>query len=172
MNKATLQLIPLTLIMLLIQVVCNKILIAGVAMPIVFIYIIMRFPVGMSINWVMVLSFLMGLVVDVFNNTPGMHALSCTLLAALRLPVFNLYFTREDDTSMSLPSIASMGLGGYFKYMATLTILYCAILFAVQAFTLRDGLLTLMRIGASSLLSIVLILGIDTIVSTRREKRL
>ena len=114
----------------------------------------------------------MGLIVDIFGNTPGMNALACTLISALRLPVFNLYVSREDEMSSPLPSIDSLGMGNYFKYMSTMVILYCIFLFFIQAFTLKDVLLTVERMGFSSMLSIILILGIDSLVSTRREKRL
>ena len=65
-----------------------------------------------------------------------------------------------------------MGVGDYFKYMATLVTLYCALIFAIQAFTLHNILLTLARIAGSSVLSIIVIFGLESLVSTRREKRL
>ena len=71
-----------------------------------------------------------------------------------------------------MPSIDSMGVGGYAKYRSTLVVIFCALLFLIQAFTLHDILLTVSRIGASSLLSIILLLGLDTLMGTRREKRL
>ena len=120
----------------------------------------------------MTIGFVFGLVIDVFNNTQGMNALSCTLLAALRRPVFNLYVPRDDDMGYLLPSIASLGISVYAKYMSTLVLFYCCALFMIQAFTLHDLPLTLLRIVASSVLSVVLLLAIDSLFSTRREKRL
>ena len=65
-----------------------------------------------------------------------------------------------------------MGIGDYFKYMATLVSVYCTLIFLIQAFSLHNILLTLARIAASSVLSVIIIFGLDTLVSTRREKRL
>ena len=65
-----------------------------------------------------------------------------------------------------------MGIGDYFKYMATLVTLYCSLIFLIQAFSLHDIVLTLARIAASSALSIMIIFALDSLVSTRREKRL
>ncbi len=172
MAKTVFQLILLTVIMVLLQVFCSKILLFNVAMPIIFIYVIMRLPINMSTNWVLTISFVLGLVVDIFSNTQGMNALSCTIMGALRHPAFNAFQAREDDMSNPLPSIHSLGFETYAKYATTLTVLYCFLIFTIQAFTLRNFSLTLIRIGASSLLSVVFILGIDSFVSTRREKRL
>ena len=118
------------------------------------------------------IAFVTGLVIDIFNNTPGMNALACTIVAAIRRPVFNTFVSRENDMNIPIPSVDSMGVGDYFKYMATIVTIYCALVFLIQAFTLHNILLTLARIAASSVLSIIIIFGLDTLVSTRREKRL
>jgi hypothetical protein len=94
------------------------------------------------------------------------------MLAAVRRPVFNLFVSRENDMNIPIPSVDSMGVGDYLKYMATLVTVYCTLIFLIQAFSLHDILLTLARIAGSSILSIIIIFGLDTLVSTRREKRL
>ena len=71
-----------------------------------------------------------------------------------------------------IPCVDTLGFGAYLKYMSTLVLIFSAMLFLVQAFTLHNWPLTLMRIGASSLLTIILLLALDSLVSTRREKRL
>ena len=101
-----------------------------------------------------------------------MNALACTLMAAVRRPVFNIFVSRENDMNIPIPSVDSMGIGDYFKYMATLVTIYCALIFLIQAFSLNDIVLTLARIAGSSALSIVIIFALDSLVSTRREKRL
>ena len=172
MTKTVVQFIALFLVLLVLQLVCNKIVLFNIAMPVVFIYLILRLPVNLHGGWVLTIAFFMGLIIDIFDNTPGMNALACTMMAAVRRPVFNLFVSREDDLNIPLPSVASMGVGDYFKYMATLVTLYCALIFAIQAFTLHNILLTLARIAGSSVLSIIVIFGLESLVSTRREKRL
>ena len=172
MTKTVIQFIVLFLALVVVQLVCNKIVLFNIAMPVVFIYLILRLPVNLHGGWVLTIAFFSGLIIDIFNNTPGMNALACTLLAAVRRPVFNLFVSRENDMNIPIPSVDSMGVGDYFKYMATLVTVYCSLIFFIQAFSLHDILLTLARIVSSSILSIFLIFGLDTLVSTRREKRL
>ena len=172
MTKTVIQFIVLFLVLVVVQLVCNKIVLFNVAMPVVFIYLILRLPVNLHGGWVLTVAFFSGLIIDIFNNTPGMNALACTLMAAMRRPVLNAMATTEKDMNQPIPSVDTLGMGDYFKYMATLVTLYCTLIFLIQAFTLHNIALTLARIGASSLLSIVIIFGLDTLVSTRREKRL
>lgn len=172
MTKTIVQFILLFFALMVLQLVCNKIILFNVAMPVVFIYLILRLPVNLHTGWVLTIAFVTGLVIDIFNNTPGMNALACTIVAAIRRPVFNTFVSRENDMNIPIPSVDSMGVGDYFKYMATIVTIYCALVFLIQAFTLHNILLTLARIAASSVLSIIIIFGLDTLVSTRREKRL
>lgn len=172
MTKTVIQLVVLAIVLLLVQVVCSKIIFFGIAMPIVFIYLLLRLPINMHNNWCFLIAFAMGLTVDIFNNTAGMNAMAALVMTALRQPVFNLFIVRDDDTADPMPSIESVGFGNYARYASVLIAVFCTALFLIQAFSLRDFLLTLRRIVGSSALTIVLILGIDSLVSTRREKRL
>lgn len=172
MIRTVLQFLVLAVVLLLVQVVLSKVIFFNVAVPIVFIYVILRLPVNLHVNWVLTIAFLLGLSLDVFSNTPGMHALACVVMAAFRHSVFNAFVPREADMSNPLPSTDSLGVGVYLKYLSTLTVVYCLLIFFVQAFTLRDVTLTLLRVAASSVLSIAMMLGIDSLVTTRREKRL
>lgn len=172
MTRTIIQMFVLAIVLVLAQVVCNKIILFNVAMPIVFIYLILRMPMSWHPNITMTVGFVVGLIVDIFNNTPGMNALSCTVLAGVRHAVFNAYVPREDEMTDPIPSIESLGIAVYFKYMFTLVLLYCTLLFFIQAFTLRNVLLTLARIAASTLLTTIILLGVDSLVSTRREKGL
>ena len=172
MTRTIIQMFVLAIVLVLAQVVCNKIILFNVAMPRVFIYLILRMPMSWHSNITMTVGFIVGLIVDIFNNTPGMNALSCTVLAGVRHTVFNAYVPREDEMTDPIPSIDSLGIAVYFKYMFTLVLIYCTLLFFIQAFTLRDVLLTLARIAASTVLTTIILLGVDSLVSTRREKGL
>ena len=172
MTRNVLQFAGLFLIMVLAQAICSKICLFNIAVPIIFIYFMVRLPISIGVNWMMTIGFFLGLTIDIFNNTQGMNALSCVLLAILRRPVFRLYMPREDDITATIPSIDSLGLGVFFRYMSTLTVIYCTLLFSIQAFSLMNISLTIQRIIASSILSTILILGFDSLATTHREKRL
>ena len=172
MTRNVLQFAGLFLIMVLAQAICSKICLFNIAVPIIFIYFMVRLPISIGVNWMMTIGFFLGLTIDIFNNTQGMNALSCVLLAILRRPVFRLYMPREDDITDTIPSIDSLGLGVFFRYMSTLTVIYCTLLFSIQAFSLMNISLTIQRIIASSILSTMLMLGFDSLATTHREKRL
>ncbi len=173
MSKTILHFFFLFIIMLLAQVIVfNHIVLFNVAIPVIFIYFIIRLPITLSVNWAMTLSFLLGLSVDVFSDTQGMNALACTILASLRHPIFRLYFPREDDLSIPEPSIRSLGMGIYIKYLFSMVLMYCVLIFTIEAFTFFNPIQLILRIICSTILSFLLILGIDSLTLSRREKRL
>lgn len=173
MKNSLLHFLILFISLLVAQVVCSKIILFGVAMPIIYIYLILRLPINYSLNWTMTIAFLFGLFIDMFNNTQGMNSLACTVMAMARRPVFNFFIAvREDQEGDPVPSVDAVGIANYMKYLSTLVFIFCAVLFMVQAFTFHNFPITVLRIVASSVLSILLIFGIDSLVSTDSEKRL
>lgn len=173
MLRTIIDFILLFIIMVTAQaVVFNHLVLWSVAMPIVFIYWLIRLPVTTGTNTTLTLAFLLGLTVDICSDTHGMNALTCTLAAALRLPILRLYFPREEDLTDPEPSVRSLGSGIYMKYLFTFVTVYCIMFFIVEAFTFFNPLRLVMRIVCSSIISFVIILAIDSLIHSRREKRL
>lgn len=172
MNKNLITSVILFIIMVFLQIICNRICLFNIAVPFVFIYFILRLPMTLSANWVMSFSFLIGFVIDIFSNTYGMNAFACTILGALRKTVFTLFYPREDEMLNPVPSIRTLGIANYVKYLSTLTLIFCSIIYLVQMFTFYNFGLTFLRIIGSTILTSIILFGFDSLVTTNREKRL
>ncbi len=174
MSKTILQFSFIFVIMVLSQVtIFNHICLYNIAIPFVFIYFIIRLPITMPTNWVLTMSFFLGIIIDIFSDTYGMNALACTILAMLRRFLFRLYIPREEDLTNPEPSIKSLGAINYTKFVITVSLVYCMTIFVIEACTFFNFLQTVARILSSSILTFLLILGIDSLtIQRRREKRL
>ncbi|MDE6267092.1 MAG: rod shape-determining protein MreD [Muribaculaceae bacterium] len=173
MTKTVITFLVMFIILVLAQaVVFNHLTLWGVAIPLVFIYWILSLPVTTDSILMLSLSFIMGLTVDVFSDTPGQNALACTILAGVRKPVFRLYFPREEDLTNPEPSSVSLGPAVYMKYVITLTALYCTIFFLIESFTFFNLWRLVLQIVCSTILTFILILALDSITHITREKRL
>lgn len=169
MTKEILKYLLLFVVLVVAQVVVfNHICLFNVAIPLVFIYFIVKLPVTLPVNWSMTFCFLLGLMVDIFSNTQGMNALACTIVASSRVPLLRLYFPREDDMTNPEPSLRTLGPAVYMKYLITVVTVYCALFFMIEAFTFFNWPLMLMRIVASSILTFVILLAFDTITNKQR----
>ena len=173
MAKELIKYALMFLALVLVQVVVfNHICLFNVAVPMVFFYLIIRLPITLSINWVLTIGFFLGLIVDIFSDTYGMNALACTIEAMLRRPILRLYVPREEDLTRPEPSMYSLGTSAYLKYLLTMTLLYCTLIFLIEAFTFFNPIQLGLRIVTSTMLSMVLMLGIDSLMTPRSEKRL
>lgn len=134
----------------------------GVATPMFYVYLplIVRrdYP-----RWaLMLLCFVMGLVVDMFTNTPGLACASLTLVGFLQPYLLELYLKKEDDPAFR-PSIANMGFGKFLSYSFFLTLVYCIAFFALEAFTFTDWLMWIESAAGSLVLTLLLIITIDSL---------
>jgi rod shape-determining protein MreD len=88
MNNALLLNIVRFVFLLAAQIVVfNNIDLFGYINPYPYILFILLYPVNSNRAGLLVASFLLGLTVDMFTNSGGIHAVSCLILAYVR-PVF------------------------------------------------------------------------------------
>ncbi|MDE6650936.1 MAG: rod shape-determining protein MreD [Paramuribaculum sp.] len=173
MSKTTLKFIFLTLILILVQVVgLNHFCLFGVAMAFAYIYVIIHLPLDLNQNWVLTIAFLIGLIVDIFSDTAGMSSLSCTIVAAIRKPVLRLYLPREEELTDPCPSMASIGVSIFARYALTMSLIFCSCLYLIEAFSFFQPIRLVLRIVGSTVLTWIVILAVDSLVSRSNEKRL
>lgn len=165
--------ITLFLVLVLTQVlIFNHILLFGIAAPIVFIYFIIRMGMSVKFNALITIAFLMGLCMDVCADTLGMNTLAYTILAAVKRPVLAAYTQRDEGFEEITPCISSLGIWIYSKYMITMVLIYCLLYFCIEFFAVASfGQIILLTL-ASTLLSYLLLLGIDGLIMRKREQRL
>lgn len=164
MSKTILNYILKFILLVLAQaLIFNNIVLFNVAVAFVFIYLIVSMPVSWNTNVSMTVGFLAGLVVDIFSDTLGYNALSCTILSFVRKPVFHLYMQSEEDLGGLKPCLTTMGTAPYLKYMLTMVVIYCLCFFTVESFTIFNPVLQGLRIVCSSAFTFILIYALDSI---------
>ena len=142
----------------LLQVlIFNNILIARMIAPFFYILFIILLPFDTPRALLLFLSFLLGLLVDVFTNTPGVHASASLLIGFLRPGILRLISSRETLDSVAAPRVENMSLNWFIGYTAFMVVIHHFFLFFIEAFTFNDVLMTIVRIVLSSILTIVLI---------------
>ena len=150
---------------ILLQVlIFNRIILFHVAVPIIFIYFIIRLPIDIKLPYLFTLAFLLGIIIDIFSDTPGVNALACTLIAAIRKPVFFAYMTKDDMTERMTPCVATMGIMEYCKYLLTFVVIYCLLVFTIEYFSFADVKSIVILTGASSVFTFIVLLGADCLI--------
>ncbi len=150
-------------LLVLIQVLAlNNIQFLGFLNPYIYILFILSLPVKLP-NWItLLLAFVLGLTIDAFSNTMGMHAFATVLVAFLRNGIINL-FIAIDEGNNPTPSFYTFGVGAYVKYVVSIVVIHHIALFMLEAFSFNHFWILLLKILLSSALTTLIILGIQSL---------
>ena len=167
MNIDFLRRLLLFVVLLLAQaLVLNHIHLFGYAMPLLYVYFIISFNRNHPKSGILVWSFLLGLSVDVFSNTPGVATGAMTMVALLQPYVLELFIQRDSDEDLQ-PAIFSLGFSRYLYYSTLLTLIYCLLFFTLETFNFFNWKQWTLSVGGSTLLSVILILVVDNLRKNR-----
>jgi hypothetical protein len=127
-----------------------------------FIYVagILLLPIDIDRLYLLLIAFGIGFTVDVFSNTFGMHAAASVFIAYIR-PFLIHYQTKSKGTDRPEIGIRTQGFGSFLAYIFPLILVHHAMLFFMEINHFGMILYTLLRIGASTLLTTLLIVLLE-----------
>ena len=142
--------------------VFNHIRLFNCATALVYVYFVVAFPRSYPYWALLLWSFFLGLFVDLFSNTPGLSAASLTLIAFLQPFVLTLFVPREAPENLRT-AVSTMGLSKFFTFAAILVFLYCLVFFTIEAFNFFNWLQWALNILGSTLLTIALLMTLESV---------
>ena len=148
------------ILLLAIQVVVfNNMNFYGYISPFPYILYIILYPVNGNKTALIISSFVLGLLLDMFTNSGGVHATACLILAYFRPYVFKFSFGLSYEyQTVKLNDVVTPER---FSFLLIATLLHHIILFTLEAFEFSfffDVLLrTLLSATFTLLLSIIII---------------
>lgn len=119
---------------------------------------------------VMFSAFLLGVCIDYFYDSSGIHASACTIMGFARYYVLKYVSPREGYDIGVKPTVEDMGLAWYLTYAGTLVAIHHFFLFYIEIFRFSEFFKTLLRIVLSSAGTFGLIYLIQFLFSQRRER--
>jgi rod shape-determining protein MreD len=126
----------------------------------VYLYALIKMPSDTPRILQIVLGFVIGFIIDCFCNTPGMHALACGTMMWMRMPLLHLFIASDDVKSGPL-GMRQLGMSTFLRYLLAVTIMFCLVLYVVEAFSLFHFGLMLLKIVLSVLLTSLLIFVLE-----------
>ncbi|KAA5826296.1 rod shape-determining protein MreD [Algibacter amylolyticus] len=156
------------LVLVFVQVlILNHINFLGYINPYIYILFIALFPVKNNRVVLILLSFLLGLTVDMFLDTGGIHAGACVFIAYARPVILKSSFGMiYEHQSIKFNTVE---FGSKLTYFTLLTVLHHIVLFSLEIFSVSRILLILQKTLFSSIFTILLSV-IVTIIFSRKTK--
>lgn len=140
--------------------------------PYLYYVFILWLPFSIPRLGLLVLGFLCGLLLDYFTLSPGLHTAACVLVAYVRPFIINL-LTAKETTELTYhePSPRGMGWGPYMVYALVLTVLHHSYLTVLEWLQFGTFLNLLVKIGATTAISMLLIFTVELLFPRRMNFR-
>jgi rod shape-determining protein MreD len=141
----------------MVQVILlNNINLFGYINPYLYVLFIIVFPFTGNKSLLILLSFFLGLMVDIFSDSGGIHAAACSLIA-FAWPVF-LKFSFGVSYEYNMVKISKVPMGEQITFISLMVFVHHLLLFSLEIFNFKHILLILKSTLFSGIFSVVLIL--------------
>ena len=158
MNRNLIHIIRFVALVLIQVLVINHIRLGDYVHPYVYMVFILLLPVNLP-NWqLLLLGFGLGLSIDLFTGTPGLHAGATTLMAFCRPAILRLVSGHQKLENVVEPNLGQLGGVWFLRYTLCMVLVHHFALFFLESFSFHLILQVLLRILISAPASVFLIL--------------
>jgi rod shape-determining protein MreD len=157
MGRVLIKYAIIFIVLVLVQVLfLNQVQFSGFVNPYIYILFVMLLPLNAPKYVILVSAFLLGLCIDIFSNTLGIHAFATVFVSYFRPLIIRLITNREEDMA-DYPGVVQNGFMWFLYYTLLMVVLHHSVLFFVEVFSFSNFFGTLYRALLSSIFSIFVI---------------
>ncbi|MCC8034980.1 MAG: rod shape-determining protein MreD [Rikenellaceae bacterium] len=138
--------------------------------PLVYISFIILLPMEMPAVWVLLLGLSTGMAMDATTGSGGLHTIATVATSFARPYLLPLVLGREEVKGGGIPLPARLGPGRFLRYAGMLVVLHCTVFFTFESLSWKYYHLTLLRVAASSVVTLVLLYIIQTAIPGSRDR--
>jgi len=150
--------------------IINNIELGRFVNPFIYVLFIIVLPFETP-KWLLLISaFIMGITIDMFYDTAGMHAAACVFIAYIRPGVLKLFSPRDGYEFGTQPTIQYLGVPWFLSYSAILIVLHHFILFYIEVFRFSEFFSTFFRVIISSIFTILLVVISQYLFHSKKEQ--
>jgi len=160
------------IVLVFIQVFLLKnINIYNLSTPYFYILFILLLPFEVPNVLLFALAFIIGITIDAFYDTPGLHAAACVVLAFVRILFISITVQKDGFDNEPEPTLSIMGFRWFLTYSVVLTLVHHFFLINLEAFSLSQIEFTISRILLSSLFTVFLMLISGLLFFKKKERK-
>jgi len=143
--------------LVLLQVlVLDHVMFLGYINPYVYIFFIITLPINFNRVYLLLIAFGLGLSIDFFNDTGGVHAASSLLIAYLRPIILRLIFGLSYDYKSI--NLIQADFTKQFSYISLMVLIHHLVMFSLEYFSINYVFEILKNTLLSGIFSSILIL--------------
>lgn len=154
MNNSTLAHISRFIILVLVQtMVLNHINFLGYLNPYIYVIFILLAPITINRSLFLLLSFILGLFIDMAGDSGGVHAAACLVMAYIRPVALRSAFGLSYE--FQTVKLGKVRFGERLAYVTAMVFIHHIILFSLEIFSFSHILLIAKKTLFSSMFTII-----------------
>jgi hypothetical protein len=135
-----------------------------------YVLFILLLPFEIPKLLVLSISFIIGLTIDIFYDTPGLHAAASSLIGFLRIYLLKILSPRDGYETGLQPTYESMGAYWFFTYSGIMIFAHHFMLFYLETFRFSEFFSTLLRVILSTIGTSLFVFIIQFLFSKKNKR--
>ena len=157
------QIVRYVLVMMLQVLLFDQLQLFGVCHPYIYILCLLMMPITLSHSADMLIGAAVGLVMDVFYNSLGIHMASCILLMFIRPYLLGAIVSDKDRLNEQI-CLRALGIEALIKYVVILVVIHHLTVFMLAAWSWAHIGFVLMETLVSGLITSTIIIGYNAMI--------
>lgn len=170
-NKYNSQVINFFLLVLLQVLVFDNIYIHGFINIYIYPLFILLLPISMPHWALIIIGMLVGSLVGIFNNTPGLHSAATIFIAFFRPYILNVLTPRSGYDDNQQTTIYSPSTKWYITYIMIGLFLHHSVLFIIESLKFLGFFFIIAKIFFSVIFSTIVIILYSYIFQPKNKRR-
>ena len=137
--------------------------------PLVYAGCIILLPANIDRALLLILSFALGLSVDLLSGMAGLNTIAATATGFLRPALFSLTVGKDAAREGFMPLPLNTGRTKWLRYAAATLAVHCTVFFLFEAMTFKYFGFTLLRIAGSTVTTTLLVWFAASLLPTGRS---
>lgn len=150
------------IVMLLQILLFDQLQLWGACHPYIYVACLLMMPITLPHSADMIIGAVIGLIMDIFCNSMGVHTASCILLMFVRPYLLGVIINDKDRLNEQI-SLRSVGMEAFIKYTVILVLLHHLTVFSLAAWSWTHIGFVLLETVISSIVTILIIIGYNTL---------
>ena len=136
--------------------------------PFVYLAFVVLLPMEIKGYWLLLLAAGMGVTMDFFMGTPGVHTIAIVAAAFSRPALLRLFAGKDMVSDGGIPNREKIGAGKFLRYAFVISLLHSIVFFALETLTTTGIGFTLLRAAASSVSTLVVTWFVQLLFVSRK----
>ena len=150
------------IVMILQVLLFDQLQLLGVCHPYIYILCLLMMPITLSHSADMIIGAVVGLIMDVFCNSLGVHTAACIFIMFIRPYLIGAIVNDKDRLNEQI-SLRALGMEALLRYVVILVVVHHLIVFLLAAWSWEHIGFVLAETIVSSLVTISVIIGYNAL---------